>query len=373
MANEPLSVRYRPKKFSDVVGQEVAVKTITNAFKDKNLHHAYIFEGQYGCGKTTSARILAAMENCKEGPTLEPCGKCTNCIEIFSGKSLDIKEIDAASNRGVDDIRQIKDDIRYSPMQCRTKYVILDEAHSLTAVAAEALLKSIEEPPPHVRFILCTTEAFALKPTIHSRCQTLQFTKVSWHQIYGHLVNVARQENMSFEEEALKLAAKRSKGSVRDSLQNLQALKDFSGADKITLDAAQKALGSISESVYFDLVSHIMTPDVPKAMLKINDLVVTARNSEQIIKGLEEHLSNLLVIAACKENVAGLGFTEDEVKRYANQAQTARPIIVSKMLSMLIDVQRAVSLNLDIQNYLEKFVVDSIIEKAKLTKDSKKA
>jgi DNA polymerase III subunit gamma/tau len=370
MPHEPLSIRYRPKKFSEVVGQEVPVRILSNAFTQDNLHHAFILEGQHGSGKTTVARILAASENCETGKTLDPCGKCSNCLAIFEGKSIDVKEIDAASNRGVDDVRQIREEIRYSPMQCRTKYVILDEAHSLTAIAAEALLKSIEEPPPYVRFILATTEAHSLKPTIHSRCQVLRFTKIPWHQIYDHLTNVSQRENIKFEEEALRLAAKKAKGSIRDSLQHLQSMKDFCGSEKITVDAAQKVLGEIDSSNFFDIIEHIVTPDVPKAMLAINELLTKTGNAEQIIRGLVEHMSDLSTTAACRGNVAGLGIMEDEVKRYLHQSQKAKPMLVVKMLKLMLDVKRASLLNMPVEAYLRTFIMESVVEKVKMEREA---
>jgi DNA polymerase III subunit gamma/tau len=373
MSMNPLPNKYRPKKFTDMIGQEVVTKTLTNAFNSGNLHHAYIFEGQFGSGKTTSARILAAMENCEEGPSLEPCGVCKNCKDIFAGKSYDVKEIDAASNRGVDDVRDLKKEIANCPIYSKTKYIIFDEAHSLTGIAAEALLKSIEEPPPHVRFILCTTEAFALKPTIHSRCIVFTFNKVSWFEICEHLVSIAKKEGVDADEDALKLIAKKSKGSVRDSLQNLQFAIDFCGEEKITLDAVQQVLGVVDDSSYFELIETMMIPDVPKAMLLINQLMVKGKNAEQIIKGLEEHLRNLLTINACRQKVEGLGFTEEEIKRYAHQGKIAPPILVSFMLDMIIDIQRALTYNMDTQYQLENFVIKTLIERARQKPKPKKS
>ena len=369
---EPLSVRCRPKKLSDVIGQEVVTTSLTNAFNKDNLHHAYLFEGSKGIGKTTSARILAAMENCENGPTLEPCAGCDNCRQIFAGKSYDVKEIDAASNRGIDDIRDLKKELVNCPIHSRTKYVIIDEAHSLTSIAAESLLKLIEEPPSHVRLVLCTTEPHALKDTIHSRCLVFPFVKVSWYEIYEYIMDVAKKEDIKIEDNAAKLIAKRAKGSVRDSLQHLQFVSDFCGDNEVTVEAAQKALGVIDESLYFELIETIMNSDVPNSMLLINKLMVNGRNSEQIIKGLEEHLRNLLTVNACKQQVSGLGFTEEEIKRYSHQGKSAPPVLVSSMLGMVTEIQRAISYNMDAQYQLENFVVKTLIERVKQKRDSKK-
>ena len=247
MSSIPFSLKYRPKKLDDIIGQEVVVQTLKNSFTSKNLHHAYILEGNTGSGKTTIARIMAAMENCEKGLTLEPCGICQNCREIFDGSSIDVKEIDAASNRGIDDIRALQKEIHFSPINCRVKYIILDEAHSLTGVAAESALKMIEEPPSNVRFILCTTEPEALKPTIHGRCINFNFSKISWMELYNHLVNICKLESIQYDDDAIKMMAKASKGSARNSLQNLQTVAEFAGSNKIIADSVSKSLGVIDE------------------------------------------------------------------------------------------------------------------------------
>ena len=174
--------------------------------------------------------------------------------QIFTGNSFDVKELDAASHRSVDDIRSIHKDLYQTPIQCRFKYVIIDEVHSLTNIAEEAALKMIEEPPDHTRFILCTTDPHKLKDTIHSRCILWAFNKVSWTEIYNHLCNIAKKENLEYEEMALKTMAKMAKGSVRDSLQNLQTVVNYVGSDKITDQQTREALGTIDEKLYFDLV-----------------------------------------------------------------------------------------------------------------------
>ena len=248
MAN-PLSVKYRPHTLEDVVGQDVVVQQIRNSFKNNMLHHAYVFCGPYGNGKTTMARIMAAMENCEHGPTLTPCGKCKNCKAIFAGKSIDVKEIDAASNRSIDDIKDLKNETAMATIQARTKYIILDEAHSLTPQAAEAALKLIEEPPPGVRFILATTNPEKLKDTVLSRCIMVNFKKVDWYDIYQNLEKVAKMEGVKVEEEALKIAAKGAKNSVRSSLQNLQKLIQFSDTDIITADDARLCLDFVDEQI----------------------------------------------------------------------------------------------------------------------------
>jgi DNA polymerase III gamma/tau subunit len=733
MSTIPLSIKYRPHKLSDVIGQEVAVQTLTNSFKDKSWHHAYILSGNLGCGKTSVSRIMAAMENCENGPTLDPCGKCRNCQDIFDGKSFDVKELDAANSRSIDDVREMRKDSQFSPMNSRIKYFIIDEClshdtmidtdtgkiniskivhkklnvkvkslnektgdiefkpiinwfknsgkyvykmifsskghiypseghlisttdgyksvkdlnigdkvlrcgkklsnyqkqflygsllgdssihknisggkiikneckpriscvhgqkqkdyllfkknilknfvktnekeefhcyskkynnnistwrfntitsnsfidiynnvckngkknvtlkwlnnidwcgmafwfmddgscvliktkkessykrfiniathgfskkeclllrkwlktkgiecilildkrcnrygisiggegsniflkniskyipdcmkyklkgfegdifdtslieyesesvieekiiykkvmkyesstydleiqdnhnyfangtlvhncHGLTGAAAEATLKFIEEPPPNVRIILCTTDPQLLKPTIHSRCISLNFSKVNWIDIFNHLINIAKLENISYDEDALKLMAKTSKGSVRNALQNLQSVASFVGKDKIDLEKTQKALGIIDDNAYFDLIDSIIKVDVPSAMIIIDKLIVKGKNVDVLIKGLNGHLRNLLLARLCEKKMADFGFIDDESKRYVHQSKDISPTLVAKMMDGLINVQKAIIVNLEPQYFLEKFAIDSIIDMVKSKK-----
>lgn len=370
MSNIPFSIKYRPKKLDDVIGQDVVVQILRNSFTSKNMHHAYILEGQFGCGKTTIARIMAAMENCENSPTLEPCGKCQNCKEIFDGNSIDVREIDAASNRGIDDIRELQKEIHFAPINCNIKYVIIDEAHSLTGQAAEAALKMIEEPPPRVRFILATTEPEALKPTIHSRCINFNFSKISWMDLSKHLINISQKESLNFDEDAIKLIAKSSKGSARNSLQNLQTVVDFSGAEKITLDNVSKAIGVINEDIYFKLFNYISELKAPEAMMTIDELLVKGKRVRTIIDGISDHLRNILIFRTCSNNISGFGFNDDEAKKYLHQAKDFNAALVAKIMQLLVDAQSAIFINLSPQNYLEKFVFECIIE---VIKDRKKS
>jgi len=316
----PLAIKYRPKKLSEVIGQKTTIRAITNAFKAEDLHHAYILAGNMGCGKTTTARVMAATENCINSK-VEPCGECLNCEDIFNGKSLDIKEIDAASNRGIDHIRDLKKEAQFNPVNCRIKYFIIDEAHSLTGHAAEAALKVVEEPPKYVRFVFCTTRLDAIINTIRSRCLLFKFNKVSWSEIYTHLVSIAKQEEVEFEEDALKLAAKAARGSVRDALQNLQSVIAYAGnSEKLTYEAAKDILGVSDERLYFMLFDSIAKVDVTKGMQVINKLLIDGREAKQITEGIEWHLRNLMIMLTCSKDLDPFGFLEDEIKRFRHQA-----------------------------------------------------
>ena len=366
MIDVPLSLKYRPKCLADVIGQDVVVKSLTNAFKSKTLHHAYIFGGKFGCGKTSVARILAAMENNDKGPSMTPDPEATNVKAIFAGKSLDVKEIDAASNRSIDNIRALKEEIRYSPVECRMKYVILDECHSLTGQAAEAALKMIEEPPPHVRFILATTDPHALIKTIHSRCITLKFNKVNWMDMFGHLKMIAEKEGIDFEENALKIAARSADGSVRNSIQNLQTMINFSGGEKLTSDDAQKVLGSIDSNLYFHFIQSIIDIKVPKAMQVVDRLMADGRQVDQILDGLQQHLRNLMIIKTCMSDFASFGYSEDEAKHYEVQASNCGIELIIELIDELVNVNYAITYNLDPQMVLEEYVIKGIVAKKRI-------
>lgn len=360
---EPLALKYRPKKLSEVIGQPVVVKAFTNAFKSNTLHHAYILAGNFGCGKTTVARIVAAMENCKKDGK-DPCGKCSNCKEIFTGKSYEVIEMDAGSGGKVDDIRDLNKSLYQSPCECKTKYVIIDEAHSLTGSAAEASLKMIEEPPPYVRFILCTTEPQSFKPTIHSRCIIWSFNKVPWAQIYEHLKNIAAKEKLTYEDKALQISAKYAKGSVRDSLQYLHTIINYVGDEDITAQAAREALGVIDEALYFALIDAIIDKNSMKCFQVINKMFEDGKEAKIILDGIYNHLNNLLVTRTCKNDLSPFDFTQEEIKKYLHQnSRISRGggDILLKMMNSLNHVSFGVEYSLNPSQLLNKFAVESVL------------
>jgi len=357
----PLANKYRPHKLSDLVGQEVPIRILTNSFKNNGWHHAYILAGGFGSGKSSAARIMAAMENCENGPTLEPCGKCPRCIEIFDGTSIDVKEIDAASNRSIDDIRNLQDEIASCPIYSKMKYVIIDESHGLTNVAADATLKTIEEPPPHVRFILCTTEEQAIKDTIASRCINLHFSRIGWMDLFTNLVKIAKMENMDFEEDALKIIAKSSQGSARNSLQNLQTALNYCGSEKIVVANVQKSLGVVDQLVYFKFLQSIFEVNAPETMKTINSMLITGGRAKTIIEDLTENLRNLqLYLVGGKEIVTDL--SDEEMKWLGFLAGKTKPSVLYKMISSLIEVHRGLYVNVDFMALLENFAIGAMIE-----------
>lgn len=356
-----LANKYRPKKLADLIGQESVVKILANSISSGKLHHAYIFAGKFGSGKTSAARIFAASVNDKKGMTLTPDLEDPDIQAIFEGKSVDIMEFDAGSKGKIEEIRDLKEAIRYAPLRSKYRFVIIDEAHRLTGAAAEAALKMIEEPPQGCIFILCTTNADDLKETIHSRCLPLRFSKVATDQLIINLNKVVKSENLSCDDAAIKIAARLSKGSVRNSLQNLQIMMTFANGQKITSDIAQQALAAIDENKYFDLVDVILKPDAGEAMRIIDQLLGDGRDVGEVLNGLVGHIRTLLVIKTAKDTAKLLFLTDEEKKRFIHQSQSTSIGLILQMIDSIAEVYKGIELNLPAQTMLEKFVICIII------------
>jgi len=266
LAYEAFARKYRPKNFEQVIGQESVVKTLKNAIELERISHAYIFAGSRGLGKTTVSRILTKSLNCEKGVTPQPCGKCENCVEIEKGSFPDMYEIDAASNRGIDDIRSLRDNVNYAPIKGRYKVYIIDEAHMLTREAFNALLKTLEEPPPHNIFILATTELHKIPDTIRSRCQTFIFRPPTSSQIKEYLKRILNEEKIEYEERALDLLAEASEGGIRDSASLLDQAVTF-GKGKVDIKSVEQLLGLIPETVIKDFVNHLKEKNIKEMIL----------------------------------------------------------------------------------------------------------
>ncbi|MFB3127642.1 MAG: DNA polymerase III subunit gamma/tau, partial [Candidatus Acidiferrales bacterium] len=295
MTYQAIARKYRPQTFEEVIGQEPIVRTLTNAIEKDQVSHAYIFSGTRGVGKTTTARILAKALNCQQGPTTKPCGQCPACTEITATTAVDVIEIDAASNRGIDEIRELRENVRYLPARDRFKVFIIDEAHMLTNEAFNALLKTLEEPPARVLFILATTEPHKIPSTIHSRCQSFHFRSIGFQEILDVLARVAKTEKAEVEKEALAVMARAAEGSLRDSLSILDQALAYCGT-QVSADAVRELLGVVSRDVLEALVDAIREQSSEKILSLVDALVCDGHNLQHFCREALRHIRNLLVV-----------------------------------------------------------------------------
>jgi DNA polymerase-3 subunit gamma/tau len=319
MSYKVIARKYRPQTFSDLVGQQHVTKTLANAIQSNRVAHAYIFSGVRGVGKTTTARILAKALNCVKGPTAEPDNTCDACREIAAGTSLDVLEIDAASNRGIDQIRELREMVRYAPASSRYKVVILDEAHQLTDEASNALLKTLEEPPERVVFILATTRAEDLVETIKSRAQLFQFRALTFQEIAGEIERVAKAENLPIDTGAVAVLARAAEGSLRDGLSLLEQAIAYSG-DSITDTQVRELLGVVAESVLDELVGAIAAQSAERALGLVHRLIADGQNLQHFCREAIRHFRNLLVTRVCGADSILIAAPQEERPRLAEQA-----------------------------------------------------
>ncbi|HUR71169.1 MAG TPA: DNA polymerase III subunit gamma/tau [Candidatus Limnocylindrales bacterium] len=297
-----LARKWRPQNFEDVAGQEPITRTLKNAIKANRIAHAYLFTGVRGVGKTTAARILAKALNCERGPTATPCNQCTHCQEITGGNSIDVLEIDGASNRGIDEIRQIIENVRYQPAKCRFKIYIIDEVHQVTKDAFNALLKTLEEPPPAVKFILATTEPQRLPETILSRCQRYDFRRISLREIVERLSAIGKSEGLNITDEALVLLGREADGSMRDAQSLLEqvlacAMPAAGENQQATVNAAmlQEILGLAERKCLYDLSQAVLDGDPRRCVELVAEVMNQGRDLSRLSRDLVEHFRNLLV------------------------------------------------------------------------------
>jgi DNA polymerase-3 subunit gamma/tau len=297
MSYQALARKYRPQRFSDIIGQDTIVRTLQNAIESGRIHHAYLFSGVRGIGKTTGARILAKALNCVHGPTTEPCNECTACIEITEGIALDVREIDAATYTGVDNIRELREATQFQPARDRYRIFIVDEAHMLSTPAWNALLKILEEPPPHVIFMFATTEAHKVPQTILSRVQKFALRKITLDELIGRLDDIAGQEGIQTDRGALEIIARRGEGSVRDALSLLDQVIAFSGRSITGADVAT-VLG-LSETIFFARIVALMAQGDHSGILEaLQEAADMGRDFKMLYRDLLGFVRNLLLIAA---------------------------------------------------------------------------
>ncbi len=322
--------KYRPQTFDAVVGQEHITQTLKNAIATDRLAHAYLFVGPRGTGKTSTARILAKALNCVNGPTVEPCGVCDVCREIATGQSLDVLEIDGASNNGVEQVRELRENVRFAPTRGKYKLYIIDEVHMLTTAAFNALLKTLEEPPEHVKFIFATTDVQKVLPTILSRCQRFDLRRIPAELIAQHLQYIATQEKITLEEEAARAIAKGADGGLRDAESMLDQLVAFCG-ETITEGDVLSVFGFTASQTVSALCDHLLDEDSPGALALVAEQAEAGRDLSRLMGDLIGHLRNLLVAKADPEGIkAELG--GEELSRLQLQSES---ISLERLLDLI--------------------------------------
>ena len=322
MSYQVLARKYRPQTFSEVIGQEHVTRTLTNAIEQGRTAHGYIFSGHRGIGKTTVARILAMCLNCRSSdkPVIEPCGVCESCTEIRAGNAVDVIEIDAATNRGIDEIRELRDAVRYRPARDRFKIYILDEAHQITDAAFNALLKTLEEPPSHVVFMLATTQPEDIPQTIRSRCQHFSFRAVRFEEILGQLKELAAREKVAADEDALALLAEAGDGSMRDALSILDQAIASSGG-RLTADTVRQLVGTAPSSVLEDVMQSVARGSSEEVLRLVDKLLGEGQNPTHFARQMVRFLRNAVVAKVAGGDSSLLQISSDERQRVVGVAE----------------------------------------------------
>lgn len=319
MSYQVLAQKYRPQTFDSVIGQETVTRTLKNAVLKNRIANAYIFCGPRGVGKTSVARLLSKAMNCEQPPEKAPCNKCSSCLEITQGNNIDVLEIDGASNNGVDEIRALRENVKFSPSKSKYKIYIIDEVHMLSQGAFNALLKTLEEPPEHVKFIFATTESHKVLATIMSRCQRFDFKKIPPLRIFEKIMDIAKQEKINIEEKAALLIARSADGSLRDAIVILDQMVSFSG-DKITSDDVVELLGMVRKDKMFDLSNAINEKDPAKVARILDEMINSGKDPVFIVNSLIMHYRELMVLKTAGDPTTDMALTEDELSELRSQA-----------------------------------------------------
>ena len=359
--------KYRPQKFSEIIGQEHVVQTLTNALSLGLISHAYLFAGPRGCGKTTIARVFAKAINCqnrKSGES-EPCNQCSSCLEIMKGNSIDLIEIDAASHRGIDEIRELRDGIKFVPNKSKYKIFIIDEAHQLTKEAANALLKTLEEPPAHAIFILATTEIHKMMPTIISRCQRFDFRKLTVNEIIKRLELILEKEKGKIEREALELIAFQASGSIRDAESLLDQALSFAGEKKeIKVEDLKNLLGLVEINLISQFSDLLFKKKSLEAINFLNEISEKGYDLQQFAKTLINYLRQALILKIIANENYHLtnylipGLTKEELEKMNNQIVSLKLAELEKIVNLFLEAENKMKYSPILQLPLELAIIE---------------
>jgi len=329
---------YRPQKFEDVVGQEHITKTLRNQIDSDNIGHAYLFSGTRGTGKTSTAKIFARAVNCLDSIDQEPCNECEVCRDILSDNIMDVVEIDAASNNSVDDIRELRESVKYSPTKAKYKVYIIDEVHMLSQGAFNALLKTLEEPPSYVIFILATTEPHKIPATILSRCQRFDFKRVTVKDITLRMKRICTEENIEVEDKALNLIARNSQGALRDALSILDQCISF-GDSKIDYKDVVELLGTVNIEQLFDLAQYIINQNTKESLKILNEFIVWGKDIRNLINDLIDHFRNLMICKVSNDLDEIIALPEETINQLREQSKTVNNNDLIRILNILSETQ----------------------------------
>lgn len=357
------ALKWRPQNFDEIAGQDTIVATLKNAIQKNRLAHAYLFSGPRGVGKTSTARILAKALNCKDGPTVSPCGKCPSCLEISKGRSLDVIEIDGASNRGIDEIRALRENVKFAPTQGKYKIYIIDEVHQITSEGFNALLKTLEEPPPFVKFFFATTHPHKIIPTILSRCQRLDFRRISVIEIIAQLERICQTEQIDIDKKVLFTIAKASDGSLRDAESILDQLISFA-KEKISLEDIISILGMVKEDALFDIADKIINKDARGALELFNNIIDEGKDISNFLVNLIEHFRNLMIAKVTQADPRLIDLPKEICDKLLQQAQDFSLEEVFNAFNILVNAQ-------ELSKRLESLRIPLEISLIKLAHDKK--
>ncbi|MBG3877483.1 DNA polymerase III subunit gamma/tau, partial [Desulfovibrio oxamicus] len=358
MSNAPLTARYRPQTFAEVAGQETVKAILSRAAAEDRVAPAYLFSGTRGVGKTTIARILAKALNCEKAPTGEPCNTCEQCRKVVMGNHVDVVEIDGASNRGIEDARRLREAIGYAPMEGRYKVFIIDEAHMLTREAFNALLKTLEEPPPRVTFVLATTEPHKFPVTIISRCQHFTFKRLPEHELEAHLTGVLTREGQDFDPAAVRLIARRAAGSVRDSMSLLGQVLAL-GGDRLTVEGARGVLGLAGQELFFEVMQALASQDCVAVSAVVRDLLDKGVDIGFFLRELAATWRNLFMLRQAGEAaLPALDLPEEEARQWLEWAPKFEITHIHACWQMTLEGQRRVLTSLEPAMALELLLLN---------------
>ena len=369
--------KWRPQIFEDIIGQNHITQTLINAISLNRISHAYVFSGPRGVGKTTTARILAKSLNCEKGPTIYPCNKCNNCIKITEGYSMDVIEIDGASNRGIDDIRDLRSKVKFAPTEGNFKIYIIDEVHMLTTEAFNALLKTLEEPPPHVIFIFATTAPHKIPDTILSRCQWFNFKRIPLQKIVDKLQLISKDENLIVEEKALNIIARNATGSMRDAESIFEQVIAYCGKE-INVKNVIDILGITDDDIFFNILDAVIQNDTLRAIEVIHQSSDSGGDPAQFIRNLTEYVHNLSLLKICNTHILNAkGIFIEESEKMLNQSKSIDMEILFNMVNYLTEIEKKMKYSyhpwLLLEMYVLKFTFKSKNKEIRKEKPSLKS